>query len=203
MPKRGPKPVDLEQLIMCAKRWATFLFGLRDGAPGTVERWEQKLVIDLVDQHRSPQEMRRWERQLKRMESEGWEVGWPVWPSPEAWEQLKRARSPKAMMGAMTALRKWRRRSWVPSNDDVLRALESDPRDLLRARSLPNYPVNAKTNDDKRVLFFAKILAGVELGLAPLTATKKLSHWRCGNYWKTIGVQYVASFEAIHGGGKP
>jgi hypothetical protein len=100
------------------------------------------------------------------------------------------------MRKAVVALREWQlRNANLIASDDVLRKAESDPLTLLRPKGLPNYPREAQTNDDKRILFFSKVLAGLEFGLTPLTATKKLSHWRCENYWKTVGINYVASFK--------
>lgn len=196
MGARGPKSVDVHELRLAASRWAAFLFGMRNGAAGVAERWGQKFDIDLVGQDGTPQERAKTERLLEKMEKEGWEVGWPLWPSRKAWEELKGARSVKAMRRAIAALREWRRQNAnLLASDEVLGKAEADPLFLLRAMRLPNYPGDAKTNDDKRILFFSKVLAGLEFGHKPLTATKKLSGWRCENYWKTVGVQYVASFK--------
>jgi hypothetical protein len=181
---------------LAAARWAALLFGVRDGAPGVANRWGQKFEIDLVSQDCQPAEIEETERNLTTMEEEGWEVEWPLWPSQRIWQELKKARSAVAVGKAITALRKWRRQNAnLLASDDVLGKAETDPLILLRAMRLPNYPGDAKTNDDKRIKFFSKVLAGLELGHKPLTATKKLSGWRCENYWETVGVQYVASFK--------
>ena len=51
-------------------------------------------------------------------------------------------------------------------------------RALVKAKRFPHYPKNPRpSSDDKRLIFFAKVLAGLEHGLAPLSATKRLSHW--------------------------
>ncbi len=200
MGRRGPKPVDVKELKFAAQRWAALLFGVRDGAPGVVERWGRRLIVELVSQKKERRETEEW---LKKLEKEGWEVAWPLWPSPKVWEQLKRARSVKEMRKAIAALRDCRRRNAnLVASDEVLRRVESDPVILVRAKRLPNYPREDNTNDDKRVLFLSKVLAGFEVGLAPLTTTKKLSHWRCENYWKTVGVEYVESFKSPQKGEK-
>jgi len=194
MGARGPRPADVERLKSSAKGWATLLFGLRDGAKGIAEKWGQPLVVELV----VPKNRHKTEALLKDLEKRGFRVGWPVYPSPDIWEQLKRARSLREAKECIARLRQWRRRE-LPElgNDNLLRALQSAPRDFLQAKRLPNYPRAVKTNDDKRVVFLAKVFVGLEGGLAPLTATKKLSHWRCENYWKTVGVHYVANFKSM------
>ncbi len=210
MGERGPKPIDVKELKFAAQRWAALLFGMRDGAPGVIERWERGVIVDLVSQKKVPQKRvpqkkkrRETEEWLEKLEKEGWHVRWPLWPSPKVWEQLKRARSVKEMRKAIGALRNWRRRNAnLVASDEVLRRAKSDAVIFLRAKRLPNYPGEANTNDDKRILFLSKVLAGFELGLASLTTTKKLSHWRCENYWKTVGVQYVESFKSPQKGEK-
>jgi hypothetical protein len=196
MGARGPKPVEVKELSFAAMRWAALLFGVRGGAAGVAERWGQKFEIGLISQYCEPQKIEETERLLRKMEEEGWEVAWPLWPSLKIWEELKNARSAMAVGKAIAALREWRRQNAnLLASDDVLGKAEADPLILLRAMRLPNYPGDAKTNDDKRILFFSKVLAGLEFGHKPLTATKKLSGWRCENYWETVGVQYVASFK--------
>ncbi len=192
MGKRGPKPVDVEELKTVARRWASVLFGLRDGAKGVAEKWGQQLVIEIV----VPKERRKTEALLLDLQEKGYEIGRPIYPSPEIWEQLKRTRSSREAKQAIARFVEWRRRELPsPGDDNVLQEIQANPRQLLQAKQLPNYPRDAGTNDDKRVLFFAKIFAGLQMQLAPLTATKKLSHWRCDNYWKTMSVQYVDSLK--------
>jgi hypothetical protein len=196
---RGPKPVDVERLKSVAKDWATLLFALRDGGKGVAEKWGQQLVVELVVR----KDRRKTEALLRDLQKRDYRIGWPVYPSPEIWEQLKRARSLREAKQCFARLRQWRRRE-LPGlgNDDWLHEFRSNPRHFLQAKRLPNYPREAETNDDKRVAFLAKVFAGLEAHLAPLTATKKLSHWRCDNYWKTVGIQYVASSKMVQKGAK-
>jgi hypothetical protein len=55
--------------------------------------------------------------------------------------------------------------------------LYSHAEDFLRAKRLPHCPKsNRPRSDTKRIEFFAKVLAGLKLGIAPATATKRLAH---------------------------
>src|ERR1700676_1261135 len=183
MGKRGPQPINVKRLKNIAKGWATLLFGLRDGGKGVAEKWEQGLVISIV----AAKNRRKTERLLEDLKKRGYRIGWPVYPSPRIWTDLKHAVSIRQASGATRALRRWRHVE-LPNvgNDNVLRMLQYDPRIFLRAKRLPNYPKRPESNDDKRVIFFAKVLAGLEMDRTPLYATKKLSRWRCENYWSNI-----------------
>lgn len=126
----------------------------------------------------------------------------PEPPRPEIWEQLKRARTAQGMRVAARSIEAWedarvRNRSseltaelaQIPAQwktppryySAVIRAHASA---LVRAKQLPHYPADAGSNDDKRIVFFAKVLAGLSMGRAPLTATKRLSHFDLRG-WKT------------------
>lgn len=191
MGKRGPQPVDVERLKSRAKSWATLLFGVRDGAKGVAEKWDQPLIIGIV----KPKDRAKTEALLIDLKAQGYRIGWPLYRSPNIWNELKRAISTKQMSKTVKSLREWRRRESLSfGSDELLRNLQRDPRILLRAKRLPNYPRRQETNDNKRVIFIAKVLAGLEMGRKPLYATKMLSHWRCDNYWDTVSTQYVESF---------
>jgi hypothetical protein len=192
MGKRGPQPIDIPHLKDAAKGWATLLFGLRDGARGIAEKWGQTLFVGIA----TPKARRKTEALLKDLERQGYQIGWPVYPSPVIWKRLKKAASKEQAVRALLALQLWKRRE-LPhlGSDDLLRQLQSDPSIFVRAKRLPHYPKRSQSNDDKRIIFVARILAGLQLGLAPLTATKRLSNWRCENYWSTVSTPYVDSFK--------
>jgi hypothetical protein len=192
MGKRGPQPIDIERLKNTAKGWATVLFGLRDGAKGVAEKWGQGLVISIV----AAKNRRKTEKLLEDLKKRGYRIGWPVYSSPRIWTDLKHAVSIRQASGAIRALRRWRRVE-LPNvgKDNVLLMLQHNPRIFLRAKVLPNYPRRPESNDDKRVIFFAKVLAGLEMDRTPLYTTKTLSGWRCKNYWSDVSIDYVRSFE--------
>lgn len=116
-------------------------------------------------------------------------------PQPEIWKQLKRARTAPEMRAAADSVEAWedaRVRNQPPEVAAELAQIpaqwKTPPRyysavirehasALVRVKRLPHYPAEAASNDDKRIVFFAKVLAGLALGLAPLTATKRLSRF--------------------------
>jgi hypothetical protein len=58
------------------------------------------------------------------------------------------------------------------------------------AKKLPNYPKTDRArSDDKRVEFWAKTMTGASLGIAPITAVKRLSHWHWPKDWVQQQVQ--------------
>lgn len=100
-----------------------------------------------------------------------WKLEPPVLPRPELWQRLKRASSCADIRLVARALRR--------SHPVFLsKVLHSHAGDLLKAKQLPNYPRSERPHsDEKRIWFFAKVLAGLEHGIAPVTATKRLAHF--------------------------
>ena len=79
---------------------------------------------------------------------------------------------------------------WMCDAADVFntyRIPEGQEGGLYRATRLWNYPKDKgrPTSDNKRIEFFAKALAGLMLGISPATATKRLSHWKLPQLWKS------------------
>lgn len=115
-----------------------------------------------------------------------WVIFRPTYPKPEVWEALKKARTPRQVK--KTARRIGELRSaftsstpWAQKPHD---ALSCFAKGFLDAKDLPNYPKTDRTkSDDKRVQFLAKVMAGLTLGLAPITAAKRLSHWHWPADW--------------------
>jgi hypothetical protein len=109
-------------------------------------------------------------------------------PQSHLWEQLKRARSVKQLRAATGEIYDW----LIAAAPGVARmpefrvALHDGAGELFRARDLWNYPRKRRpSSDDKRIEFFAEAMAGLMLGLAPATATKKLSGWNPPKLWLT------------------
>jgi hypothetical protein len=102
-----------------------------------------------------------------------WHLELPVLPQPKIWRQLKRASTVGDIRQVARDIKKTRHRyalDW--------RVIDCHARDLLKAKQLPNYPQSERPgSDNKRIWFFAKVLAGLELGIAPATAMKRLARW--------------------------
>ena len=134
-------------------------------------------------------------KQIEKVANDSWVISRPVFPNREAWEQVKKARTAEEIRRAADSIRRWAGQfhtsgglEWLTTLEDAAGAnfsgaIRAHALKLLRAKRLPNYPRLPSTNDDKRIQFFAKVLAGLTLGLAPATATKRLGHWRLSKDW--------------------
>lgn len=102
-----------------------------------------------------------------------WHLVGPGLRLPHLWERLKKARSADDVRSVARSLRQ-RGRLAGPEYE----LFRSHAEDLLRAKRLPDYPRSNRrpTSDDKRIHFFAKVLAGLEFGIAPATATKRIKN---------------------------
>ena len=102
--------------------------------------------------------------------NKNWSFRPPAYRRPEIWKRLIKARTVAAVQEVARRIR--RQQSWVLAS-----ILYSHAEGFLRAKRLHNYPEsNRPGSDDKRIQFFAKVLAGLKLGIAPATATKRLAH---------------------------
>jgi hypothetical protein len=127
-----------------------------------------------------------------RMKTKDWLISRPVMPEPEIWELLKRARSVKEIQKVSRRIRKWMDKElgsvgrWLPGNppSEFSDVLELHAEKVLIGKRLPSYAkTDRKRSDDKRLVILSKILAGARLGLAPITAAKRLSHWHWPRDW--------------------
>jgi len=67
---------------------------------------------------------------------------------------------------------------------ELAAVLDAHADTLLIGKKLPSYAkTNRPSSDDKRIEFLSKVLAGARLGLAPITAAKRLSHWHWPRNW--------------------
>lgn len=190
---RGPKPVDLRLLQKKAEQWATLLYALRNGEPERLiavmrkgrplRKLELMLVWARAESGADPGAEALRQELLRDIKGKGWITSPAVTPAPKIWEQLKRADSVNEIQKVARSIRTWAsqyrsRTDWATRLPD---ALTSNADKVLSAKRLPNYPKAPETkrprSDDKRIEFFSKVLAGVMLDIAPITAAKRLSHW--------------------------
>jgi len=109
-----------------------------------------------------------------------------VSPQPHLWKELKTPRSVKGVRRTGNDIYGWLAAvvPGVRNMPEFRRTLCDHPAELFRARKLWNYPsTDRPTSDDKRLEFFAETLAGLMLGVAPATATRKLSRWSPPKLW--------------------
>jgi hypothetical protein len=200
MPGRGrPKLADLERLKSEAAQWASFLFALRDGQSGYIEKvtgWRRVegkgfrvrkatgiVVVKIIPVDRKTAS--KFIQRIKKLRNENWIVFPPTFPEPHAWEQLKRARSVKEVQEAAQNIRRWEQQFGpIVVWRELPKAIRCHGNEILKARMLPNYPKSKRPrSDDKRILFFAKVMAGLTQGIAAATATKRLGCWSWSKDW--------------------
>jgi hypothetical protein len=177
MPGRGrPKLADMERLKSEAAQWASFLFTLRDGQSGFIEKvtgWQRVeskglrvrkatgiVVVKIIPVERKT--ANKFIRTIQKLRDENWIVSRPTFPDPNAWEQLKRARSVKEVQEAAKSIRRWGRQFGpIVVWKELPNAIRCHGNEILKAKMLPNYPKSKRPrSDDKRILFFAKVMAG-------------------------------------------
>lgn len=184
----GRKAVDIKLLKQYAEYWRVHLLLLRDGRPGTiVEQGKGQKPIARVEVLRASARVKQLLSKLEDLRGGPGKLWFqsPVFPEAKIWDQIKDARSATEMQKALDALERFSRKlcpraRWADTFwSRVLGAVRDHADDLVKAKELPHYPKSSrrKTSDDKRIEFFAKVMAGLALRLAPLGATKRLSHW--------------------------
>jgi hypothetical protein len=100
--------------------------------------------------------------------------GWTFQPPLAIWEELQRG-APGFWQGLTAArtvadVQKLDRFFWQEN------FFSSHAQEILDSKKLPTYP-RAQFSDRKRVKFFAKVFAGLELGIAPTYAIRLLSRF--------------------------
>lgn len=194
-----PKRATLEQLKSEAGAWAEFLYTLRDGQPGLLEkvkwnpfksatsgegkkirmRTSRVVCVKIVPLKATKAGIDELTKQVTKQftKQKGWVFFSPVLPNLAAWERFKKARTVLEVRRAAGMMRV--EYFYLPRglSKPASVFIREHAKDLLLAKKLPHYPRRAASNDDKRVVFFAKVLAGLSLGIRPLYATKKLGHW--------------------------
>lgn len=200
--RRGPKPIDWDLLVERAELCGIVLLRLREGTPGILTHmkggvWHTKFLAQLhSDEIGHPEKVKqrtlagqmsytpvRYKvsmlavpptrkairdalRIVKR--SKYWRFTPPNLPKPGLWKRIKGAHSIGEILEIGRHLRQ--------TSPDIVSFLSFHAENLLQAKRLPNYPKSTRPrSDNKRIQFFAKVLAGRELGIAPATATKRLA----------------------------
>jgi hypothetical protein len=197
MGRRGPRPVDMKLLKANARLWYRVLHEIAYGEPGRI------VYVDKEVKELPPtEEVRKLLPKLRKLDGAPGVIWFhsPVFPEPEVWSRFKdpHPRAIEEAYEALNTLEKHLRRHWLrPSpdwNDQVdgppptwsdslfgrlIRAARERADDLVVAAELQHCPKGGQqSSDTKRIEFFSKVLAGLALGLAPRTATKRLSRWR-------------------------
>ncbi len=187
MGRRGPQGIDKERLQFRGLQIASFFFTLRDGRRARIgtqgpNGWIEAATI--IPQ--APGKARKFMEELGKLSRTAWQVIPEIPPSPAAWEQLKAARKREEILHAAECIRHWARTVGRTDWQNEFPATMRDHAEaLLRAKKSWAYPRDPRrpTSDDKRVVFLAKVLAGLTLGLSPAYTIKILAYWPWTKDW--------------------
>lgn len=187
MGRRGPRAIDKGRLNFRAVQLANFFFTLRDGQPARIRTQGRGGWIEagtIVSQNST--EARKFVGGLRRLSGTPWQVIPEICPDRTGWELLKTAHTEMEIRRAAKNIGHWAR--FVERSDwrtEIPGAIAKYAKDVLRAKTNWAYPrdLHRPTSDDKRVLFFAKILAGLVLDLSPTYAIKVLAYWPWTKEW--------------------
>jgi hypothetical protein len=139
---RGPKAADIKQLQADAMAWATFLYTLRDGQSGYMQRlkwgpvqntgsaqWTRLVagrggvVLPPNTQYRSSQPLgppipvpvsKAAQMLPPEMRTKDWFICRPLMPAPEIWELLKRARTVEQVRSTTRRISQWMDKEFGP-----------------------------------------------------------------------------------------
>jgi hypothetical protein len=200
MGRRGPHAIDKERLNFRAVQFANCFFTLRDGQPARIRTqgpggWIEAGTIIPQDQN----EARKFVEGLNRLSGTPWQIIPEICPNQTAWELLKRARTEVEIRRAAKSIADWAPMGRSDWRTEIPRAIRKHAKDLVRAKNNWAYPrdLSRPTSDDKRVVFFAKILASLASGLSPTYSIKVLAYWPWTKEW--IQGEFVATENSFGG----
>lgn len=177
--------MDKERLEFRALQFANFLYTLRDGYGEIIKSSGPSGSIEIAGISGRPRETREFIQRLEKLSGTAYDIVPRIQPRSAAWEQLKCAHTEKEIRRAAESIRRWARH--VERSDwrsEFPRVISDHAKDLLRAKEAWNYPTEGRPkSDDKRVSFFAKVLAGFMFGLSPGYAAKRLAYWNWSKEW--------------------
>jgi len=188
-------------LLWWESRWRHTFEGLRVGWPRPSEGWAlpdgelrlpdyrvskdrlfeflRKLIIKVEHGPRpkhvtTPEEIRQWRKRsrkkLAKKQIELWDSpGHPA--EPDTWERLKRATKPEQVRTICSQSRHWLN----PKRSELGQVLDKHTKQFLEAKADPAYPRSKRgSSDEKRIQFLARAMAGISLGLSPVTGVDLL-----------------------------
>lgn len=191
MGRRGPHPVSIHLLRLWEWQWFWVFRGLRYGAPS-------RLVVRM-DYLQYPDKPRiSGYRELDEERQKAWRVTTekasrayyrkdplkdvPTRPLPSEktlWDSLMRARTIPQVRATCAKSRSWLNPEW--QGKVFVQKLHQHADQFLLAKRDLRYPrSNRPSSDDRRILFFARAMAGITLGRSPNTAIRMLGATRHG-----------------------
>lgn len=187
MGKRGPQPQPLRELLFWEGLWYWVFQHLRgDSAPSDAklamnmniknqlraERDELAKFVanDTIQEYWLEGQKADLERDLKRK---------PQDSEPAVWRDLIAAKTAADIRKACRASTRWLSPKW--QGRPYVQDLYDKAQDFVRAKTENIYYPRRDSNDEKRVAFFARAMAGISLGISPNTAIDRLRKYKHGD----------------------
>lgn len=183
--RRGPEPTSLAELFLWEGLWYSSFLWLRGAEPSAEEvLLSGQAVSELRDELASLRKslgeedwpgarassIARVEKQIKLAQGH---KDLESLAEPDVWNALVEARTADDVRRACRKSKRWLNPEWA--GRVYVQRLSEKAEQFVRAKNDPYYPRSARRSSDmKRVTFFARVMAGVTLGISPSTAVDKL-----------------------------
>jgi hypothetical protein len=218
MGKRGPKPTPLGELIFWEGLWYWVFYHLRGIMPSyeklsrdkeirkllrnELQELKELVPQDLVQEDWLALQKAQLERELRPKVSNS---------EPSTWRALVSARTADEVREAFQKSERWLNPRW--QGRAYVQDLHDGALQFVQAKRDIYYP-RRESGDEKRVVFFARAMAGISLGISPRTSIdrlRKMKHVRncpcihCDlKRWERIDeVRYKFFFKPSDGGADP
>jgi hypothetical protein len=172
MSKAGRKSTDIPALIWWEQHWWTTLLNIRQGSLGRrIEQWSLPKgykAVKTPEWMTHPGDIHEWSlktgKDFASRVVQREVVTERILPEFDLWSALKNATSARQVQ------RVCRQSQWRSS----LKMLHEKAAQFVEALRGPRYPRKAKTKDDQRLLYCARVLAGISCRVPFETAVDKL-----------------------------
>lgn len=178
MGKRGPKPTPLSELIFWEGLWYWVFHHLRGTLPSAVKfstdkKMKRLLEAELEDLRRLVPKDIVEEDWLARQRIEIERELRPKLPQsePDLWRAIVAARTGDEVRAACRRSKRWLNPRW--EGKVYVQDLYEHAEKFIQARHDAYYP-KRESGDEKRVIFFARVMAGITLGISPHTSADRL-----------------------------
>lgn len=184
MGKRGPQPTPLGDLVFWEGLWYWVFHRLRGTLPAPdkiarnralrkalsaeLRELENVVAKDLVEEDWLARSKAQIQRELR-----------PNVPlsEPIVWKALVTAKTAADVQRAYRGSRRWLNPAW--QGRPYVQDLYDHAEEFIRAKQDVYYP-RRDSSDVKRVTFFARAMAGISLGISPITAIDRLRKLKHG-----------------------
>lgn len=189
MRKPGPKGVPLSELIFWETLWYSVFLGLKGREPSEAEKFARReTAIELWEQ------LRDLKRSLREKFDGSWEARWVTGQikteasfitdrkkaEPDVWSALVSAKTADQVRHACSQSKRWLNPAW--GGRPYVQLLSNSADKFVKAKRDRFYPRSARPSSDKsRIIFFARVMAGIECGIAPSTAVDRLRKMKHGD----------------------